>query len=150
MAFIISMSVLSLLFVPKVISVRNSSGSDPQRPQAPSTIHDLTINSLKAQVKNLERIIRESGVGGSLHVPESLLDQDLVSSPTKAPKSETLELDPSSVEYPNLESLPPVVEKEEEDSMDPVALPTEPKEPQDVESLSKTEPRSSMSVWLNE
>jgi len=66
MAFIISMSVLSLLFVPKIITFLRATGDTPvgttyKRSQMSSTMNDLMITNLKAKVENLEGLLQKAG-----------------------------------------------------------------------------------------
>lgn len=173
MAFIISMSVLSLLFVPKVLTLRARRGAigsgihrsqsstsrtkretmvpATQGSQACSPINDVMVSSLKAKVKNLENLLREAGIDGSFFIQESGLD-DLGSysyqkSAPELDSSVSFDFDPSVAESSRFESLPPVVE-ENDDDLEDRAVATEPIEPQHVQSSTNTAPRSSISIWL--
>lgn len=165
MAFVVSMSALSLLFLPKVINLyesqkhtKGSKGSSGQQSsfRAASVTETAMMEDLKSRVKNLQHLLIEAGIDGSTYIHQAGLDDFGYTNASHRHVLSSLsqDLDPSS----RFESLPPVAEADDEDAtendgglsrMIPEAPFDRPKSPKIFDRpKSPKPPRSSVSRWL--
>ncbi len=143
MAFVICMSVLSLLFLPKVINSisdpdRKTSNADNSQSNADST---AILDDVKAKVRNLQLLLQEAGIDGSIYIQEAGLDK------LALPKTSSIAL--SALSFDNSigreSSLPPVAEEEDDASMNDACIG---KASLREKTMSPSQTRSSVSRWL--
>jgi len=124
MAFVTSMSVLSLLFLPKILRSRSKSGS--KQGDAKSSIGDSSqsyvdnaavVEDMKARIQNLQLLLEEAGIDCNVYFKETGLDKLALSTTASAPisfyrGSDSLGRESSRCREP---SLPPVAEEGDDD-----------------------------------
>lgn len=156
MAFVVCMSVLSLLFLPKVINVHENKlkgkGSTTSNGGLNSyRSHSLSeaamIEDMKARVKNLQHLLQEAGIDGLSYMDQAGLSEfvypgrsalDLRSSLSGV--VESISRDPS-----RFDSLPPVAEEDDENHKELELM----QEQSSTPPNSSRGPRSAISIWLN-
>jgi hypothetical protein len=175
MAFVVSMSVLSLLFLPKVITLHENSSStstkgskssrgEPNTLRSQSIAETAIIEDLKTRVKNLEEILQEAGIDGTAYIRQSGLDDfgingsafihpssldDCGSSWKSSPdvlSSLSREVESLGRESSRFESLPPVAEEDDEDRTELSEIVEQPP----VVPSGPSVTRSSISLWLDQ
>ena len=155
MAFVISMSALSLLFIPKVITVHQNSRRKKGAIKSNNSqvSHSMTeaalMNDLKSKVKTLQNLLQEAGIDGTVFIQQSGLDNIASPANSGAGRLSSLDRDVESIcgaESSRFDSLPPVVEEEDEDHKE---LGVNMERSDDLVE-NPNPPRSSISTWLKQ
>lgn len=154
MAFVICMSVLSLLFLPKVISIYSHADNKSKEAKTSYVEHSRSnedstavLEDVKAKVRNLEQLLQKAGIDGAIYIHEAGLDKLVL------PNRSSLLLSGFSLEnsvgrdssHIRENSLPPVAEEDDDESKDNVFIENAFGQEQGIPPSSG---RSSVSRWL--